>query len=164
MQWFLGWPRIALTLRQIKDGSALGPRPEVNNFQDLILPLLTRYRVLALSCFSFIWSDVLLEIWNALRAMFFFLIESLISSLHQGTWFFLREFVDFPIEISAALIMESEINVISSSIEVVSDWVFSSMKVSTRLEKNPQSGFFNNHLGVEDGDRVLVESRGHKNR
>ncbi|KAL4147975.1 hypothetical protein QTP88_002283 [Uroleucon formosanum] len=55
--------------------------------------------------------------------------------------------------------MESEINVISSSIEVESDWVFSRMKVSTRLEKNPQSGFFNNHLGVEEGDRVLVESR-----
>ena len=37
--------------------------------------------------------------------------------------------------------------------------MFSSMKVSSRLEKNPQSGFFNNHLGVEDVDRVLVESR-----
>ena len=66
---------------------------------------------------------MLFEIWNVLSAKFFFLIESLISSLHQGTWFFLHGFVDFPIEISAALVMESEINVISSSIEVDSDCV-----------------------------------------
>lgn len=86
------------------------------------------------------------EIWYVLSALCFCLIESLISSFHQGTLLFLNEFKVFPIATSAALIMDSEMKVVSSSIVLVSDWVLSCINVSTRVEKNDQSAFFNFHL------------------
>ena len=69
-----------------------------------------------------------------------------ISSFHHGTKFFLTTFVVFPIDISAALVIDSEMKVASSSIELVSDCDFSCINVSTSVEKRSQSGFFNLHL------------------
>jgi len=40
----------------------------------------------------------------------------------------------------------------------MSDWRFSNINVSNKLEKNPQSEFFNNRLGVEEGGPALVVS------
>jgi len=66
--------------------------------------------------------------------------------------------VVFPIEISAALIMDSKMKVVSSYIVVISDWGFSCINVSTRIEKNSQFGFFNFHLDAKEGGSVLVDS------
>lgn len=59
--------------------------------------------------------------------------------------------------ISAALVMDSEMKVISSSIMLVSDWGLSCIKESTKVLKKSQSGFFNFHLYEEGGDGVLVD-------
>jgi hypothetical protein len=85
MYWFLEWPWSDPTLRHIKDWSALGPKLEAKVFQESVLPLLTKNRVLALSYLSLMRLKVLFEIWNVLSALFFYLIKSLISLLHQGT-------------------------------------------------------------------------------
>ncbi|KAF0704808.1 Uncharacterized protein FWK35_00036927 [Aphis craccivora] len=159
MWWLLEWPRSDLTLRHIREGSALGPKLEEKDFQESVLLFLTRNRVLALSCLSLMRSEMFFEIWYVLSALFFCLIASLISSFHQGTLLFLIEFEVLPIAISAALIMDSEMKLVSFSIVLVSDWVLSCISVSTRLEKNAQSAFFNFHLWEGVGDSVLVDSR-----
>lgn len=122
MRWFLEWPRSDLTLRHIREGSALGSKLEENVFQESALLLLTRYRVLALSCLSLMKSEMFFEIWYVLSALFFCLIGSLISSFHQGTLLFLNEFEVFPFAISAALIMDSEMKLVSFPIVLVSVW------------------------------------------
>lgn len=93
-----------------------------------------------------------------MSALFFCFIKSLISSFHQGTWFFLTGLEVFLIAISAALVMDSKMKVVSSSIVLVSDWGLSCINVSTSVEKKGQSGFFNLHLCVKECASVLVDS------
>lgn len=157
MLWFLEKPRSDPTLRHIRAESALGPKQDVKVFQESVLLLLTRYRVFALSCLSFMRSDMFFELWKVLRALFFCLINSFIWSFHQGTRFLFEELVDFPMVTSAALIMDSEMKVVSSSIVLVSDWGFTCIKESTRVLKKAQSGFFNFHLYERGVGSVFVD-------